>query len=161
MPEIIITEDLLSPEDKITTNFTGQNPLRICQNMKLLFEKVMQVEGKDTFERVFKWDMLEEPRSFFNLWTALREEDLWTKIIGKAVLQGKQNSKTKAGTIKIEISGYLETKFEYSNFLQKAFWLAYNYMFYWKRRRQYMERGREYLFTMMNEITRELKIPKE
>lgn len=161
MPKVSMVDDIFSPDDKITLNYAGSNPFRVCQIIRPLFEKVMQVEGKDTFERIFKWDITEDPRSFYNMWTVLKEEDRWTKVIGKAVIQGKQHTKTKSGNVRIEISGYVETTYDYNNFLQRIFWAIYNNFFYHKRRRQYMERGKEYLLTVSNEISKELKIPKE
>lgn len=160
MPKLTMVEDLFSPNESIVINFSGSNPFNACQLVKPLMERVMQVESKDTYERVFKWDITADPRSFYNFWTTNKEEDKWSKILVKVTIQGKQHTQTKKGNVRIEISGFLETSYEYSNPFQKWFWYLYNRMFYFKRRRQYMERGREYMFMIRDEIFREMKIPR-
>lgn len=161
MPKITIVDDLFSPDEKIVINFTGKNPFKVCQIIRPLFEKIVQVEGKDTFERVFKWDITEDPRGFYNFWHVLKEEDKWTTIRLKAIIQGKQHTKTLIGNVRIELTGHIETTYDYNNFIQRAFWLFYNRFFYYKRKRQYLERGREYVYAVRDEIYRELKIPRE
>ena len=161
MAKIMISDDIFSPNESIIINYTGSNTFRVCQIVRPLMEKIMQVESKDIFERVFKWDILEENRAFVNFWTTKKEEDKWTGVLIKFVIQGRQHAQTKKGNVRIEISGYLETSYEYSNPFQLAFWKVYNKMFYYKRRRQYLERGREYAYAIRDEILKEMKIPRE
>jgi hypothetical protein len=160
MPKLEFVDDLFAPSDAIVINYSGSNPFRVAQIIKPLMEKIVQVESKDTFERVFKWDITEDPRSFYDFWHCVKEEDKWTGVLIKVTIQGKQHSQTKKGNVRIEITGFLQTRFDYNNIFQQIFWTFYNKTFYYKRRRQYLERGKEYIFAIRDEIFREMKIPR-
>lgn len=160
MPSISIVDDILAPQDKIVLTFSGENPFSVCKIIRPLLQRVLQVESKDTYERVFKWDSTVNPRSFYNIWTTNKEEDRWTVYAIKIVIQGTEDINTKKGSVTIELSGWLRTTYEYSNFLQRALWLFYNRVFYYKNRREYMIRGKEYLFKLRDEIMETLKMPK-
>ena len=64
------------------------------------------------------------------------------------------------GKIRIEFYGYIETEYNYANFLQRALWLLYNRIFYYKERRMYIERGKEWLFKLRERIMSAIKMPK-
>jgi len=160
LPSIKIVDDLFFPEDRIVLNFRGYNPLAVCNIIKPLLIKILKVEAKDTIEKVFRWDRSSDPRSFYNFWTVDKEQDRWSSVFLKVVIQGHQHSKTKEGNVRIELYGWLETKYEYSNFLQRMVWLTYNRIFYYKKRRDYMDKGRGYVFRLKNELIETLKMPK-
>lgn len=160
MPKLMLVDDLFTPSDAIVINYSGSNTFKATQIIKPLMEKIVQVESKDTFERIFKWDITNDPRAFYDFWHCIKEEDKWTSILIKVTLQGTQHTQTRKGNLRIEMTGFLQTNYEYSNSLQKLFWMFYNKTFYYKRRRQYLERGKEYVYAIRDELYRELKIPR-
>ncbi len=160
MPSISIVDDLLYPRDKIEIKFSGENVASICNLIRPILERVLQVEAKDTYERILKWDSTSNPRSFYNEWTTNKEEDKWTVYSFKIIIKGNQDINTKKGNVSIEIYSWLRTSYEYSNFIQRFLWILYNRIFYYKRRREYIERGKWLTFQLRDEIMKALNIPK-
>jgi hypothetical protein len=160
MPSISIVDDLLYPRDKIEIKFSGENVASICNLIRPILERVLQVEAKDTYERLLKWDSTSNPRSFYNEWTTNKEEDKWTVYSFKIIIKGSQDINTRKGNVTIEIYSWLKTSYEYSNFIQRFLWILYNRVFYYKRRREYMERGKWLTFQLRDEIMKALNIPK-
>jgi hypothetical protein len=160
MPSISIVDDLLYPRDKIEIKFSGENVASICNLIRPILESVLQVEAKDTYERLLKWDSTSNPRSFYNEWTTNKEEDKWTVYSFKIIIKGSQDINTRKGNVTIEIYSWLKTSYEYSNFIQRFLWILYNRVFYYKRRREYMERGKWLTFQLRDEIMKALNIPK-
>jgi len=160
MPSISIVDDLLYPRDKIEIKFSGENVASICNLIRPILERVLQVEAKDTYERLLKWDSTSNPRSFYNEWTTNKEEDKWTAYSFKIIIKGNQDTNTKKGNVSIEIYSWLRTSYEYSNFIQRFLWTLYNQIFYYKRRREYIERGKWLTFQLRDEIMKALNIPK-
>ena len=160
MQSIKIIDGVFAPYERIVLNFKGYEPVKVCGMIRSTFESILQVETKDMFERLFKWDITDDPRSFYNFWTVNKELDKWSTFVVKVVIQGEQHTKTKMGKIRIEFYGYIETEYNYANFLQRALWLLYNRIFYYKERRMYIERGKEWLFKLRERIMSAIKMPK-
>lgn len=160
MPSLTIVDNLLYPRDKLIIRFSGENVKDICNLIRPILERVLQVEAKDTYERILKWDATDNPRSFYDEWTTNKEEDKWTVYSFKIIVQGKHDINTNKGSVTIEIYAWLRTSYNYSNFIQRFFWTLYNKFFYYKRRREYFERGRALVFEVRDAFMNALKIPK-
>ena len=161
MSEITIVDDLLAPEDFITISFKGKNPFSVCTMVPNLLRDVLKVTGQDVFESDLRWDITADNRDFYGVWWGKRGEDKWTTTRVKVRAQGSQNVKDKTGWITIILKGWLETKYEYTNFVQKSFWWFFNYMFYYKQRRRYIEFSKDNIYTMRERMTKILGIPRE
>jgi hypothetical protein len=161
MPTITIAEDILAPNDTIKVSFKGKNPLTVVPGMLGLIKYIMKLSGKDMRETDVRWDTSTDPREFYGMWLGKRGNDRWTATFIRVIAQGFENSTDKTGTIDIWLKGYTETTFEYSNFLQKMFWFAYNYTFYWKQRRNYIERAKDDLYVIRDRLMNQLGILKE
>ena len=79
----------------------------------------------------------------------------------KITIQGAQSTKDLTGWVKIKIYGTVETKYEYSNFIQRSFWWTYNYLFYYKQRRDYIEYAKDLIYEMMDNFKEALGIEQE
>ncbi|MEM7819885.1 MAG: hypothetical protein QXD48_03595 [Candidatus Aenigmatarchaeota archaeon] len=161
MPEIIISDDILAPSDVIKIHFEGKNPFSVVPGMISIIKYEMKLSGKDMRETDIRWDVSSDPREFYGVWLGKRTNDRWTATYVRVIAQGAQSSVEKIGWIDIWLKGYIETKYEYSNFIQKSFWWIYNYMFYWKQRRSYLERAKDDLFKIRDRLMTQLGIIKE
>ncbi len=160
MPSIEIVDDILAPEESIVISYKGDNPIQICFKISDWLKKIFLVESKDIYERKFKISKLSDVRDFYNMWHVEKDKDKWSTIYCKVTITGKQSWKTKKGSIRIEITAWLRTSYEYSNFIQRAFWLIFNRIFYYKKRRGYVQEGRMLVEALKDEIYNTLKIPK-
>jgi hypothetical protein len=161
MPEIKIVDDLLAPREYLEIKFQGKEPFNVCTLFMRLLIEVMKISGKDVYETDIRWDVTEDPRTFFGVWWGKRDEDRWTKTRIKIRAQGGQSSKDKTGWINIMMKGWVETEYQYTNFIQKSFWWFFNYMFYFKQRRKYIDFGKDNIYKLKERITDILGISKE
>ena len=161
MPKILIIDDLLTPQEFILLKFRGKNPYAPCTMIPNLLRDVLKVTGQDVFEVDMRWDIMDDDRDFYGIWWGKRREDKWTTTRVKITAQGEQNVKDKTGDITIMIKGYLETRYEYSNFIQKSFWWFFNYMFYYKQRRRYLDFSKDNIYTLREKILSMLGISRE
>lgn len=152
MVEYKISTDILSPSDKKTIEFTGFHPTKILKAMPELLKDVLKAGGGDVFEVVLKWDVSGDPTSFYAEWLAKSDFDGRSKAEFKIVAQGKQSAKDKMGNIKIALKGSVKTEFPYTTFLHRSIMLVYNYAFYNKQRRGYIDAGKIMLDRIESEI---------
>jgi hypothetical protein len=160
MPEIKIIDDLLAPRDYINISFKGKEPFAVCTQFPKLLVDVLKISGKDVFETDIRWDITEDPRAFYGVWRAKREDDRWSNVRVKVIAQGAQSSKDKLGWITINVKGWLETEYEYTNFIQKSFWWFFNYMFYYRQRRKYIDYAKDDILRIKERILDILGIEK-
>lgn len=161
MHSIEIIDDIMAPADFILINFRGKNPFIVCGMIPGLIKDVMRITGKDVWETDIRWDITADPRPFYGVWKGKRKEDKWTETFIRVVAQGEQTSKDKTGWIRVELKGTIETKYNYTNFIQKSFWWFFNYMFYFKQRRRYIDWANDNIMIMREKITRQLGIYRE
>lgn len=152
MAEFVIRDDLLAPEEKKTLEYTGSHPSRLLKEMPEIMKDVLKIAPGDVFEDDIRWDVSEDPISFYGVWRCKDAKDDNSKIWIKITVQGEQSKKDKTGNIKVWITGYLETKFPYNIFLQKSLLWLYNNFFYSNQRRKYIEDGREHIERLEDEI---------
>ena len=80
-----------------------------------------------------------------------------TKTYIRVIIQGLQD-KERMGWIKIELKGFVRTSYNFSNFIQRAFWWFYNRMFYYRQRRNYIELAKDNLHLARDELMKALGI---
>ncbi len=166
MPALEIVDDLLAPSDYITISTRAFDPIRICAIIPEMCEAVLEIEAKDVLELVFKYDITKSPPGktgmhwFYDILSCEKAFDRWTKAVYRFKVEGYVDPNTKIGDVTVEIKGWLYTKYEYSNFLQRAFWLFYNYTFYYKLRRKYLRIAKDYLYDLRNRIEAQLGIKR-
>jgi len=159
--ELKIIDDILAPSDTLKIRYEGKNPFLVATLVPKLIRDVMKIPGKDLFESDIRWDVSSEPRSFYGQWMGQRTEDRWSKSRIRVIVQGEQHSKEKIGWALIEIKGTVETSYTFSNFLQRSFWWFYNYSFYYKQRRAYIDFSTDNIYKIREEIMSALGINKE
>ena len=161
MPKIKIVDDILAPRDFLEVKFQGKDPFAVVPLIPRLIRDVMKVTGMDIFETDIRWDVTSDPREFYGHWKGKRDEDRWTTTRIRIRAQGAQSVKDKMGWVNIILDGTVETRYEYTNFIQKSFWWFFNYMFYYKQRRKYIDYGKDNIYKLKERILDILGIPKE
>ncbi len=159
MPKLEIFDDLLAPREEIVLRYSGSEPFKIYSAIPDLAETVLEIEAKDVWEDIFKWDITGgDMRWFYGVLTCEKKFDNWSKFVLKFRVVGEQHAKTKEGWAELVMSGWLVTSFNYSNFLQRAFWLLFSRTFYYETRRRYYNIARDYLFEMRRALMEALNL---
>ena len=102
-------------------------------------------------ETDFRWDNTGDPISFYFTWWVQRN-------YGKSLLridikvQGSKGKTKNVGNFTMELKGEIVTSFDYSTSLTKSLWWIYNYVFYGRRRRNYIDMCRNQLEKFREEI---------
>lgn len=157
MPAISINDDVLAPLRKVVLNYQGNEPYIQGNTIKTMIRKHLEIGPTWAWEMKHKWD--QRDGSFYDVWRGEKSEDKWSTVIVFVKLTGEEN-KERYGKLKIEIVGVLNTKYEYSNAIQKMLWLLYNRYFYYKQRRFYIEQAKhKYIYAIRDELAELLRIP--
>ncbi len=154
MGKISIIDDILAPSDTLKVKFEGKNPFVAVAMAPGLLKDVMKITGKDTLETDVRWDVSGKVPGFFGKWMGRRRDDRWTMTNIRLIIQGTQDSQDKTGWVEIRFKGWVETKYQYSNFIQRAFWWFFNYTFYHKQRQLYLEYAKDNIYTMRDRLKR-------
>ncbi|MBI2583720.1 MAG: hypothetical protein HYW25_03575 [Candidatus Aenigmarchaeota archaeon] len=151
MPKIEMREDLFAPGREISIQFNGKNPLWIVGNAMRLLRDTLKVSAVNLREDKIKWDVLGDPASFYGEWRGLRTEDQWTRTLLKIRCQGK-HGKDGYGSVTVWLRGFILTTYEHNNPISLLLWKIYNYSFYHKQRRAYLEGSKGDLLSIRTQI---------
>jgi len=152
-----IIDDVLSPEQWININFKGKEPVKVFLQIPKIVQLILKAEGKDVYEFHTKWDVTDDPTTFYGSWRGGRTEDRWSKTYVYAIGQGAQG-KDGLGWLTIWLRGEIETSYDYTNFIQRNLWWFYNMRFYYKQRRAYLEQGKDFIYMIRDEMRMKLGI---
>lgn len=161
MPTIRIVDDILAPAETIKINYEGRNPYTPVVIIPQLLRDVMKITGQHIREIDTRWDITADPRPFYALWEGRRREDRWSVTRIRFIAQGVQSSKEKVGWVRLQFKGDVVTSYEYANFIQKSFWWLFNYTFYYKQRRRYIEMAKDNIHTLRARLESALGILRE
>ena len=158
MAKLLIIDDILAPSDRLKVNYKGPNPVVILDMVPGMIKDIMKIPGKDLLETDIRNDITDG--SFYGVWMGKRTEDNWSTTFLRVIVQGAQN-KEGLGNFWIEMKGTVETKYNFSNFIQRGFWWFYNLSFYYKQRRNYLEAAKDDIFDMKAFVIDKFKIGQE
>lgn len=152
--KILIRDDLLAPASKYVLKFKGYHPFAAVDMLPDLVKGILHISSKDFWERECRWDITEDPREFFIILTSRRQEDRWSSFNLKFTIRGHQSDKDLMGDIELEVEGTLDTTYVYSNFIQRMLWWLYDYTFYYRQRRMYIDRGKDFCQMIKDAVQR-------
>ncbi len=159
--EIKIVDDLMAPADAAKVKYKGPKAVAILGMMPDLIKSTMKIPGKDLLETDIRWDVSSPKNDFYGVWMGKREEDGWSKTFVRVIVQGVHDPKDNTGNFYVQLKGTLETKYDYAHFVQRWFWWFFNYGFYYKQRRKYLEAGKDDIHEMKATINERFKINQE
>ena len=164
MPSWIIEDDCLAPGKQIKIEYVGKNPFSAYQSSFGIFRKILEIDPADYWEKDFRWDISDDPRSFYVRMVIEKKMDARSSIYFEIVMQGKQpKDLEKPGNLTILISAKLRTEyklntpFQQTSFYKGLLWL-YNFFFYFKVRRGYIKICNDWIFRVRDAYKELLKI---
>ncbi len=162
----VIRDEIPAPREFIQIEYKGPNPINVYHALNNLFRIIWEVKGTQMNEPDFRWDITTDPRPFFIQVFIEKAMDKFTSYRVDVKMQGSQpTDRTKDGVLRIEIHGWIETKFPTGNVVNKIlypfFFWPYHVAFYAQRRRRYLEWHRRRIDRLADEIRGILKIPSK
>ncbi|MBI5332591.1 MAG: hypothetical protein HZB65_03390 [Candidatus Aenigmarchaeota archaeon] len=157
-----IEDVVLSPRDELVIEYSGYNPFLICTFARNMLRDVLKISGSSLREDDRRWDFSDpNSRWFYGVWRGVKEEDNWTKSWFRIAAEGKFNVKDNTGSVKIQLRAHMFTTFEYGNPMTASLWKFFNYIFYNRQRRKYLEFHRDLVHLMKEQILKAYKIYQE
>lgn len=138
MAKFTIKDDCLAPERYIYLNFSGPDPYGVAKKIGGMLNSFFHVSTSGTCEYDFRWDRTGDPVGFFNRWWVQKKLSGWTTAWFHIQVQGNKSKETNEGNFTLELSAELITDIKHANPFFKAIWWIYSYIFYDKRRREYV-----------------------
>lgn len=157
---LTIVDEILAPEEEMRISYSGKNPFLIATIILPLLREILKVSSTNLFEEDIRWDILGEMKTFYGVWRGIEPHDKWTYGMFRVYAQGGVN-KENEGWVDIRLKGWLRTEFGYGNQFTRSWWWLYNYMFYWKQRRMYIDYDADIARKIKEEILTAYNILRE
>jgi hypothetical protein len=164
MPSWVLEDDCLAPGRYLRIVYSGPNPFSAYQSTFGILRKVMEIDPADYQERDFRWDVSEDPRSFYIRIIVEKKMDSKSVIYFEIIMQGNQPADpSKNGNLTILIGAKLKTEykldtpFQQSYFYRALLWM-YNFFFYFGVRRRYLRLCNDWLSRLLKEYRSFLKL---
>lgn len=162
MATIRIQEDCLSPSRWIYLDYKGKNPFSVASKIAGMLLPFFNVSSAGVSETDFRWDTSGDPITYYFTWWVKRGgtdgPSRWTHQRFDIKVQGSQTKEDKVGSFTLQVYGTLITKFSSSNpFTRGLFWL-YDYIFYAKRRAQYLRNCEQTIYEFRDEIKKHFNL---
>jgi hypothetical protein len=162
MGTIQIVEDCLAPARFVYLVYSGKNPFSVASKIAETIQPFFKVSSSGTSETDFRWDTVGDPIEFyFTWWVQKGGSDMpsrWTKLRINIKVQGRQTKETKDGEFTLQLDGRVITRFSFKNpFLKGLFWV-YDYIFYNRRRSEYLKDCENLLYDFRDEIKKHFNL---
>ena len=158
--KIEFREDILAPANVLRIEYVGKDPFWVCTAAMKMLKETLKIQTKDLREDDIRWDITCDPREFYGIWRAKRGEDRWTATWVKITAHGFIG-KDYMGNVRIKLEGWLQTKFRYATSFSRWLWVLFNYFFYWRQRRTYLDKSRDDIMSMREQVLRAYGILRE
>jgi len=151
MGKLVIVDDCLAPARFIYLDYSGPDPYGVAKKVAGMLKPFFAVSSAGVSETDFKWDNTGDPITFFFSWWVqkpLGRSIMWLRV----KVQGAKGKTKNVGNFTMELKGEIKTSFGYKTSLLKPLWWIYAYLFYDRRRRNYVAMCRDYLERFRKEI---------
>jgi hypothetical protein len=160
MPKWVFEDDCMAPSAKLQITYTGKNPIKLYKELRPLLLKIFEISNKDIWERDYRWDTTEDPRSFYIRVCVNKGLDKRSDLLIEIIFQGKQPSdSSKDGKMTVSINARLKTEYEVNSPVYRTIIWAYNYFFYSRRRINYLFLCNKWVDQLWREFRTFLNMP--
>ena len=157
-----IVEDCLAPARFVYLTYTGKNPFAVASKIAEMLQPFFRVSSAGVSETDFRWDETDDPIAFYFTWWVERggtdAPSKWTRERFNIKVQGTQTKESKEGEFTMQLDARLITSFSFNNpFLKMLFWI-YDYIFYFRRRAEYLKECEELMYDFRDEIKKHFNL---
>ncbi len=140
--DISITDDCLAPGRDLYITYKGPNPVSIATKLTSSFQPFFRISSAGWGEPDFRWDTSGEPVGFFIKWWVKKALSKTADMFLYIQLQGDENSQTKQGKFKLQVTPVITHKIP-GEWFSRSLFKIYDYMFYGKVRQEYIKYCRQ------------------
>jgi hypothetical protein len=155
-----IKADLFYPNESKDINYTGPNPTKILFAIGSILKQSFRIQGADTYEDVFKWDVANPTLIKFHAkWRCRKKLDDHSAFYGSISCQGEMDKKTDEGWVKIGYKGNIDTGIPYTSAFDKALKHLYFQKYHIKQLRSYTKKMMLLLYDFDKNVRDLYKLP--
>jgi len=152
MVKIEIYDDCLSPAKFVFLNYTGKAPFDVYQKVSGMLNTYYEISSSGVGETDFRWDNAGPNDEFYVRWWVQKKMSNQTKMWTHIVVQGSKNRETNEGSFTMKINAENRTEQSSNNPFFRALWWTYMYLFYNRRRSDYMKQCNELVYGLRDEL---------
>ncbi len=158
--KIVIQEDCLAPSRWIWLDYNGKNPFSVASKVAGMLQPFFGVSSAGVSETDFRWDTSGDPIEFYFTWWVVRSDPFgrFTKQRFDIKTQGRQSKESKEGSFTLQLWGTLNTTFESSNPFARGLFFLYDYIFYARRRSEYLKDCEDTIREFRDEIKKHFNL---
>lgn len=138
MGKLVIIDECITPRKFMYLYYEGPDPVAYLKHMMDVCRFHFEVSTTKVWHDRFMWDYTSDPIHFYDIWTVHKDLSRFTTMHVHIRTMGYKSKTKNEGNFTMELNGWLEHKFEPSNWLLKYTWILYSHLFYNKWRRQHI-----------------------
>lgn len=139
----VLRDECLAPFKNIYFYYTGPNPYLSASKLWGYIDKFFEVSSAGFGEPEFYWDTSGDPITYTMKWWVRKSLSRYSEIRWDIMVQGDEGAQTKKGRFTLEITANINHRIP-SSWLHRSFWWIYQYLFYTRRRMEYLKYCRKY-----------------
>jgi hypothetical protein len=155
---IVIQEDCMSPSRWIYLDYKGKNPFSVANKIASMLLPFFEVSSAGVSETDFRWDTSGDPITFYFTWWVERSKSRYSRQRYDIKVSGSQTKESKEGNFTLQVHGTLTTNFSSGNPFAKAIFWIYDYIFYNRRRAEYLKDCEETIYNFRDEIKKHFNL---
>lgn len=152
MGTLVIVDDCLAPARFIYLDYSGPDPFGVSKKVTGMLQRFFGVSSAGVSETNFNWDNSGDPITFYFTWWIQKSFGSFSTMRIDIKVQGAKGKTKNVGNFTMELSGQINSRFKYSTSLLKPLWWIYTYIFYNRRRKNYVDMCRDYLERFRREV---------
>ncbi len=144
-PIYVLKDECLAPYKNIYLHYTGQNPFSVVGKLWSAIDKYFEVSSAGFGEPEFYWDTSGDPITYMARWWVRRSYSKYSEIRYDIAVQGDEGAQSKKGRFTLEITANIRHNVP-NTWLHRTMWWIYQYLFYTRRRVEYLKECRKFAY---------------
>jgi hypothetical protein len=153
MGKITIIDDCLDPARFIYMDYSGADPYGVVKKISSSLSGFFKVSSAGVSETDFKWDNTGDPISFYTSWWVQKPFSKYSRMWVTIKVLGEKGEHKNVGNFTLEMRAEIKTSFSFSTSLLKPIIWMYSYVFYNRRRRNYISMCKDFVYGFKDEIS--------
>lgn len=158
MAKITVSDECFSPVRAATLSYNGPDPYGVVKKVAEYIKPYFHLTAIGALNTRINWDVSDNPALFYTRWEANRKMSRFSKFVFTLIAQGEVNQETNKGNFSLQIEASIDTDIKGWGPILRPFWLWYSYVFYNKRRQEYLKICKNNINGFINELKKHFNL---
>ncbi len=142
---VTIKDECLAPYKSLMLFYNGPNPFSVVGKIVSKLDIYFEVSSSGWGEDKFMWDTSGDPIGFYVKWWVRKPLSGYSQLNYDIIVQGDEGAQTKKGRFTVEVTANVVHRVP-TGWFHRSMWWIYQYLFYNKRRMEYLKFCRKYSY---------------